>query len=379
MLNQMTRVAIVASMFTAGAALGEPEVFSHNGFEADQQAAAEAGKMQVAYFTATWCPPCKKMKAETWVDEEVVSWADANAVITPVDVDQHRALASKFRARSIPTIVVIVGDKEVARTVGYQSASKFTNWLEGIREEHSDKLGSSSGSVSGSMSGADTSSTAELNAGDVLRDYNVQVKKDQSGLGMTGSLLIPQLASLSKTDPVLLETLTERVGELSTLIENGSINAAGVREYLQLAPLTEYADEATAWVEAQLAIPAGKSMLSKHKLLVQNILTDAGNYELASEFVGNPVQQARKLISASARSTVTLVRDLKGRAVTDFKNGNTALLNRGLADLVAMAQLSGDENKANVIAKMFGEDASAAQEAINAAAERAGVEPVKIQ
>jgi thiol-disulfide isomerase/thioredoxin len=377
MLNQMTRVAIVASMFAAGSAMGEPEVFSQNGFEADQRAAADAGKLQVAYFTATWCPPCKKMKAETWVDEEVVSWADANAIITPVDVDKYGSLAQKFHARSIPTIVVIVGDKEVARTVGYQSASNFTDWLEGVRDEHAGDLRP----MSTTDSSEDTAAveTEELRAGDVLRSYNVEVKKDQSGLGMTGSVLLPQLAKLSKTDPILLETLTERVGELSTLIESGSINATGVREYLQLAPLTEYAEEATAWVEAQLAIPAGKSMLSKHKMLVQNILTDAGSYELASEFIGNPVQQARKLVSASARSTVTLARNLKGNALSAFKTGNTDLLNRGLADLVAMAQISGDDAKANIIANMFGQDAEAAQEAINAAAERAGVEAITIE
>ena len=283
----------------------------------------------------------------------------------------------EYRARSIPTIVVIVGEEEVARTVGYQSASKFTAWLEDVREEHASDLRPSA--ASSSMTEAATEATEELRAGDVLRDYNVQIKKDQSGFGMTGSVLLPQLARLAESDSIVKETLTERVGELAKLIETDSINAAGVREYLQLAPLTEYSDEAIAWVEAQLAIPAGQSMLSKHKLLVQNILTDAGNYELASEFIGNPVQHARKLISASARSTVTLARGLKGEALSAFKTGNTDLLNRSLADLVAMAQLAGDDSKANIIANMFGEDTEAAQAAVNAAAERAGVEAITIE
>jgi len=380
MLNHMTRVAIVASLFTvgfaAGAAFGEPEVFSQNGFEADQRAAAEAGKLQVAYFTATWCPPCKKMKKETWVSEEVVSWVDTNAIITPVDVDKYAALARRYKARSIPTTIVILGDKEVARVTGYMSASKFTKWLEGVRQEHASDLRPAGGADS-SEGAAEVAE--ELNAGEVLRDYSTAVKRDQSGMGLTGSVLLPKLERLAESDPMVLEVLTERVGKLTSMIQDGGINPAGIREYLQLAPMTEYADEATAWVETQLATPVGKSILSKHKLLVQNMLTDAGNYELASEFVGNPVQQARKLISASARSTVTLVRDLEGRAVNEFKNGNTALLNRGLADLLAMAQISGDNAKANVIAKMFGGDSGAAQEAVNAAAERAGVEPITIE
>ena len=101
----MKRILILALSLlglVAAPALAEPEIFSKSGFKADQQAAIAGQKLQVAYFTATWCPPCKKMKAETWVDEKVESWADANAIITPIDIDKEPAMASQYRVRSIP-------------------------------------------------------------------------------------------------------------------------------------------------------------------------------------------------------------------------------------------------------------------------------------
>ncbi|RNC80368.1 MAG: thioredoxin [Phycisphaera sp.] len=382
MLNQLTKVSIVAFGLGAGAAFAEPEVFSDAGFKADQEAAVASGKVQIAYFTATWCPPCKKMKAETWVDEEIESWADSYAVITPVDVDRYGSLAAQYRARSIPTIVFIVGDKEVARTVGYQSPSRFIDWLEDTRTEFAADLtpaGMKSGGDSTEAEDAPAPARVEMSAGEVMREYNVQVKKDQSSFGMTGSVLLPRIEELTESSSQFKAEIVERVTKLQQSLESNQLNPTTLREYLQLAPIAGMTDQAVAWIEAQLATPAGQSILSKNRMLVQNLLTDAGRYDLASEFIGEPVQQARKMISAASRSSVTQLRDLEGAALNEFKAGQAALLDRSLADLIAIAQASGDDAKAKVIAKLFGEDTSSAQEAVNAAAERAGVEPLTIE
>lgn len=378
MLNQLTRVSIVACGLASGVAFAEPEVFSDAGFKADQEAAASSGKVQVAYFTATWCPPCKKMKAETWVDEEVESWVDSHAIITPVDVDKYGSLAREYRARSIPTTVFIVGDKEVARIVGYRSPSQFLTWLEDTRTEFASDLtpGSASG---GAEMEAPAPAKPAMSAGEVMRDYNVQVKKDQSGFGMTGSVLLPRMAELASNDSAFKDEIIQRVSKLQETLEANQLNPTTLREYLQLAPIAGYADQAVAWIETQLASPAGESILSKNSLLVQNLLTEAGRYDLAGQLVGDPVREARKMVAAASRSAVTQLRDLNGAALDEFKSGQARLLDRGLADLIAIAQTSGDEAKAKIIAKLFGQDSSAAQEAINQAAQRAGVEPVQVE
>ncbi|MEL6741935.1 MAG: thioredoxin family protein, partial [Planctomycetota bacterium] len=111
-------------------ASAEPEVFSNGGLEADRKQSIDENRVHVVYATATWCPPCKQMKATTWVDEDVVSWLGANAVVTPLDVDESQPDAARLRVRAMPTIMVFKGSTEVARTVGYQSPAAFRGWLE---------------------------------------------------------------------------------------------------------------------------------------------------------------------------------------------------------------------------------------------------------
>ncbi len=373
---------------TAAPALGEPEVFSKAGFKADQQMAIAGQKLQVAYFTATWCPPCKKMKAETWVDERIESWADANAIITPVDIDEQGALASQYRVRSIPTIVVILGDKEVGRTMGYQAPDKFLGWLDGFRESHLDparKVVSTPVKPAPSSEGeglpmiAPAEAGVGLSAGDALKMYISEVRSDTTGLGLTGSVLLPRLAELANTDADLRSMLAERVQILADDFARGNIGVTDVREYLQLAPIAGLRDEAAAWIEAQLASPKTKDLIEKNAFVAMDVLTDAGQYAKASDLMGDPVMQARKLLSAASKAGAKATRQLDAQLASGFESGQSSLIRRQLADLVAMATVAGEQSKAKAIAKLFpGAETSKDQEAINAAAKRAGVEPIQI-
>ena len=121
--------AVLVSL-VAGWAFAEPEVFSDAGFPSDQTFAVENDKLHVIYFTATWCPPCQQMKKTTWVDESLVSWLNENAIVTSVDVDEYRELSEDYFVSAMPTIAVYRGDEEIARTVGYQGAVEFKDWLE---------------------------------------------------------------------------------------------------------------------------------------------------------------------------------------------------------------------------------------------------------
>lgn len=123
-------LAVVLSFVLAQHALAEPEVFSDAGFEADKQAAVENEKLHVVYFTASWCPPCKKMKATTWMDESVVSWLGEHAVVTAVDVDEEPEIAQEYAISAMPTMVAVRAGEEVGRTVGYKGPAELSTWLQ---------------------------------------------------------------------------------------------------------------------------------------------------------------------------------------------------------------------------------------------------------
>ncbi|RNC80369.1 MAG: hypothetical protein ED559_00700 [Phycisphaera sp.] len=120
---------VIVLLLLAARSFAEPEVFSDAGFEADKAFAVENNKLHVIYFTAIWCPPCQKMKKTTWVDKSLVSWLGEHAVVSSVDVDDERELAEKYAISAMPTIIVTNEGEEVGRTVGYQGAANFRDWL----------------------------------------------------------------------------------------------------------------------------------------------------------------------------------------------------------------------------------------------------------
>lgn len=369
-------------------ALAEPEVFSKAGFKADQQAAIAGQKLQVAYFGATWCPPCKKMKAETWVDEKIESWADANAIVTHIDIDEEPALASQYRVRSIPTTVVILGDKEIGRTVGYQSADGFLAWLDGFRETHLDPARKAAGTPvkpapSADGEGAPMIAPAEagvgMSAGEALKMYRDEVRGDTTGLGVTGSLLLPRLAELTQSDADLKAALADRVQMLTDDFTKGNVGVNDVREYLQLAPIAGLRDEAVAWVVVQLESPQTKDLIERNKQSAIRLLTEAGMYSEAGDLMGEPVRYVRTTLSAATKAGAKAMKDLDGSLASAFESGQADLIRREIADAIAIALVTGEESKAKAIARIFpGGETSKDQEAVNAAAERAGVNPIEL-
>lgn len=61
------------------------------------------------YLGAEWCGPCKVIKPQL---------KQSGLDITFVDVDQQPDIAAKYSIRSIPTILVLEGDKMVGKLVG---------------------------------------------------------------------------------------------------------------------------------------------------------------------------------------------------------------------------------------------------------------------
>lgn len=72
-------------------------------------------KITLVDFYADWCGPCKALSPV--IDEIATEAKDIN--VGKVNVDAERDLASKFGVRSIPTMIIFKGGKEIDRLVGY--------------------------------------------------------------------------------------------------------------------------------------------------------------------------------------------------------------------------------------------------------------------
>ena len=69
-------------------------------------------------FWASWCMPCKLMVP---VLNELAEETDGKVMIAKLNVDEAKVTASKFKVRSIPTLILFKNGKEVHRFVGVKS------------------------------------------------------------------------------------------------------------------------------------------------------------------------------------------------------------------------------------------------------------------
>jgi len=70
-------------------------------------------------FWAPWCGPCRTMAPEL---DKVAAAAQGEWLVVKVNSDAVPELAERFRIRSIPTLAIFQGGRELDRVVGGRSA-----------------------------------------------------------------------------------------------------------------------------------------------------------------------------------------------------------------------------------------------------------------
>ncbi|MDE6282936.1 MAG: thioredoxin fold domain-containing protein [Muribaculaceae bacterium] len=95
-----------------------------NVIKGDSQLPPAEGKMQVLDFNATWCGPCRQFAPNF---DKVAEKYRSQATFYSIDVDENPSLAAQYEVESIPTIVYILPDGTVDRTVGYMDEAEFDN------------------------------------------------------------------------------------------------------------------------------------------------------------------------------------------------------------------------------------------------------------
>lgn len=81
----------------------------------------------VVDFWAPWCGPCKMMAPAF---AQVSSAMGTRARFIKVNTDDEQALGAQFNIRSIPTLAVFQGGREIARISGALPAGDLQRWVE---------------------------------------------------------------------------------------------------------------------------------------------------------------------------------------------------------------------------------------------------------
>jgi len=97
-----------------------------NDINKSMQEAKNTKKSIFMDFHTDGCSYCVEMDKETFTDPQVIEKLTQNYVLLKVDVDENPDLSLKYRAYSLPTMVIVDSSgNEIKRIIGYQTPEQL--------------------------------------------------------------------------------------------------------------------------------------------------------------------------------------------------------------------------------------------------------------
>lgn len=81
----------------------------------------------VVDFWAPWCGPCKMM---TPIFKQAAAQLEPRVRLVKVNTEQEQQLAARYNIRSIPTLAMFRGGKEIARQAGAMDLQNLLRWVQ---------------------------------------------------------------------------------------------------------------------------------------------------------------------------------------------------------------------------------------------------------
>ena len=84
-------------------------------------------KLTIVDFWAEWCGPCRMVGPAV---EQLSHIMNGKIKVTKLNVDENQEIAMRYGIKSIPSLLLFRGGKEIARTVGAAPKEAYQKFIE---------------------------------------------------------------------------------------------------------------------------------------------------------------------------------------------------------------------------------------------------------
>ena len=292
---------------TPGAEAG-PAVFVDLDFDAAMAEAELQDKLLLVDTTATWCPPCRQMDKEAWVDADVEAWIPTHAVAIQIDVGTNPVFAERHRVRGLPTMIVYKDGREFDRIVGYRTARHLLQWLDGVLEgrRETDLLREVAGDRAGPDGRVDVRARHRL-AKTLARDgqtteaieeflwlWDNMLRYRPSMSAVRRSFMVGHMQRLAAKEPEACDAFTKLRDRYTPSVLSLKATRDEMLDWINLNQVIGDEEASVAWFDLVREDPAAETPIGWAARDLFNLLVAEGRWAEAGRLHRDPGSVARK-------------------------------------------------------------------------------------